>query len=157
MIGGFPCNDLLIRVYTMMRMLRALWLVIAHDLLEYRHVDAVTGNFFSLFCSTWRAFLKIFVILLRIKSESLEKSVAGAIYKEENGELETKRVLDNLRMPKLQEIFTTVAIVCHRWNPLFCKLFLHYSALSNKRRWKTFRKELYTKKIMKKRKSRDEK
>ena len=25
-----------------------------------------------------------------------------------------KKVLDNLRMPKLQEIFTTVAIVCHR-------------------------------------------
>ena len=81
-------------------------------------MDAVTGNFFSLFCSTWRAFLKIFVILLRIKSESLEKSVAGAIFKEENGELETKRVLDNLRMPKLQEIFTTVAIVCHRYERL---------------------------------------
>ena len=27
-----------------------------------------------------------------------------------NGETETKRVLDNLRTPKLQEMFTTVAI-----------------------------------------------
>ena len=27
--------------------------------------------------------------------------------------METGRVLDDLRMPKLQEIFTTVAIVCH--------------------------------------------
>ena len=27
--------------------------------------------------------------------------------------MEKKRVLDNLRMPKQQEIFTTVAIVCH--------------------------------------------
>ena len=28
--------------------------------------------------------------------------------------METKRALDNWRMPKLQEIFTTVAIVCRR-------------------------------------------
>ena len=27
--------------------------------------------------------------------------------------METGRVFDNLRMPKLQEIFTSVAIVCH--------------------------------------------
>ena len=31
------------------------------------------------------------------------------------GETETKRVLDNLRMSKLQVIFTTVAIVCYRY------------------------------------------
>ena len=36
-------------------MLRTLQLVIAHDLLEYRYMDDVTGNVFSLFCSTWRA------------------------------------------------------------------------------------------------------
>ena len=47
-------------------------------------------------------------------SESLQKSLAGTIYKEEkwkNGD--KKSFLDDLRMPKLQEIFTTVAIVCH--------------------------------------------
>ena len=38
--------------YTMMWMLRALWLVVAHDLLEYRYMDDVKGNLFSLFCST---------------------------------------------------------------------------------------------------------
>ena len=29
-------------------MLRALWLVVAHDLLEYRYMDVVTGNLFLL-------------------------------------------------------------------------------------------------------------
>ena len=46
----------------------------------------IWGNLFSLFVffSTWRAVLKMFVRLFRIKaSESLEKSLAGAIYKEE--------------------------------------------------------------------------
>ena len=72
------------RVYTMMWMLRALWLVLAHDLLEYRYMDDVTGNLFSLFCSTWHAVLKMFVRLFRIEaSESFGKSLAGAIYKEE--------------------------------------------------------------------------
>ena len=36
-----------IHVYTMMWMLRALWLVAAHDLLEYRYMDDVMGNLFS--------------------------------------------------------------------------------------------------------------
>ena len=62
-------------------------MVVAHDLhvLEYRYMDDVTGNLFSLFCSTWRAVLKMFMSLFRAKeSESLEKGLAGAIYKEEN-------------------------------------------------------------------------
>ena len=63
-------------------MLRASWLVVAHDLSEY--MDDGTRNLFSLFCSTWRAVLKMFVKLLRIKSsELLEKSSTGAIYKKE--------------------------------------------------------------------------
>ena len=62
-------------------MLRALCLVVAHDLLEYRYMDDVTGNLFSLFCLTWQA-------------------------------------IDYLTMPKLQEIFTTVAIVCLRYERL---------------------------------------
>ena len=39
-------------VYTMMLMLHAVLLVVAHDLLEYRYVDDVVGNLFFLFCST---------------------------------------------------------------------------------------------------------
>ena len=47
-------------------------------------MDDVTGNLFSLFCSTWHAVLKMFVRLFRIEvSESFGKSLAGAIYKEE--------------------------------------------------------------------------
>ena len=48
-------------------------------------MDDVTGNLFSLFCSTWRSVLKMFMRLFQTKaSESLEKGLAGAIYKEEN-------------------------------------------------------------------------
>ena len=67
-----------------MCMLRALRLVVAHDLSEYRYMDDVRGNLFSLFCSTSRAVLKMFVRLFRIRaSESLKKGLAGTIYKEE--------------------------------------------------------------------------
>ena len=106
--------------YAMMWMLRALWLVVAHDLSEYRYMDDVTRNLFSLFCSTWRAVLKMFVRLLRIKaSEILEKSSTGATFKKEKRRLTgTKRALDYFRMLKLQEIFTTAAIVFHRYERL---------------------------------------
>ena len=68
-------------------------------------MDDVTGNLFSLFCSTWHAVLKMFVRLFRIEaSESFGKILAGAI--------------DYLTMPKLQEIFTTVSIVCLRYETL---------------------------------------
>ena len=61
----------------------------------------------------------MFVRLFRIKAnESLEKCLAGAIYKEEKWWNGDKRALDHLRMPKLQEIFTTVAIVCYRYERL---------------------------------------
>ena len=72
----------------------------------------------------------MFVRLFQIKaSENLEKSLEGLFTKTNNGETETKRALDYLRMPKQQEIFTTVAIVCHcyerlavlqMFSPLFC-------------------------------------
>ena len=53
----------------------------------------------------------MFVRIFRIKaSESLEKSLAGAIYKEEKMEKLRKRAFDYLRMAKLQEIFTTAAM-----------------------------------------------
>ena len=47
-------------------------------------MDDITGYMLSLFCSTLRKVFKMFVRLYRIKaSESLEKSLAGVIYKEE--------------------------------------------------------------------------
>ena len=76
-----------------------LWLVVAYDLSEYRYIDDVTGNLFSLFCSTWGAVLKMFVRLFRIKaSKSLEKRWAGAIYKREKwrkGDKKSSWVLKN--------------------------------------------------------------
>ena len=75
-------------------------------------MDNVTEDLFYLFFfSTWRAVLEMFVRLLWIKQVKVSKK-SGAIYNEKNGEMEAKRALDNLRMSKLQEIFTTVAIVC---------------------------------------------
>ena len=79
-------------------------------------MDDVTRNLDRLFCSTWRAALKMFVRLFRIKaSEIFEKSSREAIYKKQNEETGTKRTLDYFRMPKLQEIVTTAAIFFHRY------------------------------------------
>ena len=75
-------------------------------------MDNVRENLFTLV-------LKIFVRLLWIKQvKASRKSLSGAIYNEKNGEMEAKRVLDNLRMSKLREIFTTVVIMCHRYKRL---------------------------------------
>ena len=125
-----------IAIYTIMWKLPALWLVVAHDLLEYRYIDDVTGDLFSLFCSTWRAVLKMFVRLCRIKaSENLEKSLAGAIYKKKkNGETETKRALDYLRMLNYEKSSQQLpsCVIAVR-DSLFCKCFRHSnSALSKK-------------------------
>ena len=88
-------------------------------------MDDVMGDLFSLFCSTWRAVLKTFLRLFRIKaSESLEKTLPELFTKQENREKESKRALYNLRTPKLQEIFTTVAIVCHRYERLAVLLYV---------------------------------
>ena len=38
--------------------------------------------------------------------------------KKKNGETKTKRALEYFRMSEVQEIFTTVAIVCHRYGRL---------------------------------------
>ena len=52
-------------------------------------------------------------------SESLEKTFSWSCFKKKkNGETETKRILDNFRTPKPQEIFITVAIVCHCYERL---------------------------------------
>ena len=65
-------------------MLRALWLVSAHNLVEYRYMDDVTGNFvFFVLLNMARGFQNVCEITSDKISESLQKSLAGAIYKEE--------------------------------------------------------------------------
>ena len=97
-------------------------------------------------------------------SESLEKSSTGVSYNEKKMEKqETKRVLDNiyLRMPKQQEIFTTVAIVC---NPCItatrdsqlCKMFLQLFCFEQVKTLKNFSQKLYTKDKQEKKKQRQE-
>ena len=49
---------------------------------------------------------------------ALKKVKQDQFTKKKNGETETKRALDNLRMPKVQEIFTAVAVVCHCYERL---------------------------------------
>ena len=63
LIGREPWS---IRVYTMMWKQSALWLVVSHDLLKYRYMDDVTGNFFLFLFNMARSFGK-FVRLFRIK------------------------------------------------------------------------------------------
>ena len=64
-------------------------------------MDDVTGNLFSLFCSTWRAVFKAFVRLFRIKQVKAWKKVKQEKFTEnKHGETETKKVLVNLTIPK---------------------------------------------------------
>ena len=75
-----------------------------------------------------------------------------------NGETGTKRALDYFRMPKLQEIFTTAAIVFHRYERLaVLQMFSPLFCFEQEKTLKNFSKKLYKIKIKKKRRSRDEK
>ena len=59
-------------------------MVVTYDLSEYRYIDDVTGNLFFFVLFNMAAVLKMFVRLFRIKaSESREKRLGGAIYKDE--------------------------------------------------------------------------
>ena len=110
----------------------------------------VTGNPFSLFCSTWRAVLKMFMRLFRIKaSESLEKKLARTIYKEEKWR---KGALYNLRMPKLatRNLHNIVpSCVIATRDSLFCKVFSPLFCFEQEKTLKIFSKKLYTTKIKK--------
>ena len=89
-------------------------IVVTHNLLEYRFINDVTGKLFSFIClvqhgeclwyyfglskwKPWKTFSRSY--LQRTKVEKTQ----------------TKRVLENLIIPKLQVNSTTVAIVGHRY------------------------------------------
>ena len=125
-----------------------------HELLEYRYMDDVTGNLFNLFCSKWRAVLKILVRLFRIKQVKASKKAKQELFtKRHNEEREKKRVLDNLRKLKLQEIFTTLAIascVIATRDSLFCKMFSPLFWFEQEKTLKNYSKKLHASKIKKK-------
>ena len=105
-------------------------------------MDDVTRNLFSLFCSTWRAVLKMFVRLLRIKASGiLEKSSTGAIFKKEKP-LTTLECL-NYKKSSKQQPSCFIAMrdknVFKMFSPLFC--------FEQKKTLKNFSKKLYTIKI----------
>ena len=67
-----------------------------------------------------------------------------------NGETGTKRALDYFRMPKLQEIFTTAAIVFHRYERLaVLQMFSPLFCFEQEKTLKNFSKKLYTNTIKK--------
>ena len=68
---------------------------------------------------------------------------------------------DNLRMPKQQEIFTTVAIVCHPCiiatrDSQFCKMFLRLFCFEQVKALKNFSQKLHSKDKQEKKKQRQE-
>lgn len=69
---------------TLNDLVSTLWLVVAHDLLKYRCMDDVTRNLFIfVLLKMARGFENICEIISDKASESLEKRLAGAIYKDE--------------------------------------------------------------------------
>ena len=67
---------------------------------------------------------------------------------------ETKRALENIRMPKLLEILTTVASRDTQFRKMFSRLFCLFAQV---KALKNFSEKLYTIKVKKKRRSRSEK
>ena len=74
--------------------------------------------------------------LFRIKQVKTTKKIwQNSFSSKKNGENRTKRVLDNLKMPELEEIFLTVAIVSSlRETRSSAKCFRYYYALSKGKR-----------------------
>ena len=83
-------------------------------------MDDITGNLFSLFCSSWYVVLNMFETFFHIKQVKAKKKLSKSCFQnsKKNGEIRTKIFFNDLTMPKLEEIFTTVAIVCHHYERL---------------------------------------
>ena len=126
-----------------MGMLHAVLLVVAHDLLEYRYVDDVMGNWFFLFCSTVTAVI-MFVRLFQAKaSESLKKKgLAGAIIIVQKRKVEKRRRKELLSTweclndkQSLQQLPSCVISTRHL---LFCKMFLPLFCFEQQKTSKNF-------------------
>ena len=95
------------------------------------YMDEVMENLFSLYSSTWHAVSKMFVRFFQIKQVKALKKVEQELFtKKENGKTETKRVLNNLRMPILHA--RKLHNSCHRVpyslreSRCFAKCFWHF-------------------------------
>ena len=105
----------------------------------WRHAKLV---FFVLF-NMARGFENVCEIQFRIKaSEILEKSSTRGNYnRNKNGEKGTKKLLSTLECLNYKKSSQQLpsCFIAMRDSP-FCKCFRHHSALSKKRRWKTFQR-----------------
>ena len=84
-------------------------------------MTSLESFFFALFemARSCENFCEIILGLKQVKAWQKRLADQEAIYKEEKWRNGDKRAqIDYLRMPKLQEIFTTVAIMCHRYETL---------------------------------------
>ena len=124
--------------------------IVAHGLLEYRQTDDVTGSLCSfILFNMARGFDNVREIISDYEKKALKKPQHELLIKTKNGESETKRVLDDLKIPKLEEIFTTVAIECHRYQRLaVSKMFSQlYCFMQVKAFAENFLEKLYTSKM----------
>ena len=129
-------------VYTIMWILHAVLLVVAHDLLEYRYVGDVMGNLFLLFCSTFTVVI-MFVRLFQAKaSEKLKKKgLAGAIILQKR-KVEKRRRKELLttweclnHKQSLQQLPSCVISTRHS---LFFKMFLPLFCFEQEKTLKNF-------------------
>ena len=129
-------------VYTIMWILHAVLLVVAHDLLEYRYVGDVMGNLFLLFCSTFTVVI-MFVRLFQAKaSEKLKKKgLAGAIILQKR-KVEKRRRKELLttweclnHKQSLQQLPSCVISTRHS---LFFKMFLPLFCFEQEKMLKNF-------------------
>ena len=135
--------------YTMMWMLRALWLVVAHDLSEYRYMDDVPRNLLFLFCSTGARFWKFLWDYFGSKQVKASKKVQQELFtRKKNGETGLKELLTTVECLNYKKSSQQLASrVSSLWETRrFAKCFRHkrefrnHSVLSKKRRWKTFQR-----------------
>ena len=127
-------------------MLRALWLVVAHDLLEYRYMDDVRGNLFPLFCSTWRGFENVCEIISDQSRRKPGKKVSRRYLQRRKMENQRQKELlttwERLNYKKSSQqlpscvIATRVSLFCKMFSPLFC--------FEQEKTLKNFSKKLYT-------------
>ena len=142
-----------------MWMLRALWLVVAHDLSEYRYIDDVTRSLVCLFCSTWRAVLKMFVRLFRIKAswilrKKFNRSYLQETKMEKRGQKELLTTLECLNYKKSSQQLPS-CFISMRESP-FCKMFSPLFCFEQEKTLRNFSKKLYIINIKKKKKKETE-
>ena len=99
-----------IMYYTIHWIVCVLWLVVAHDLLAYRHGWCHRKIVFLVLSNMAHSFENVCDIISNWASEGLKKSLAGVVYKHEKRN-QGESVLVYLKMPKVGQIFKTAVVI----------------------------------------------